>query len=79
MKVPGYIRYKMHLVARRSKQNEMDMRDVEEWLEARGFDVSVDGLRDGGGCSLDELEDGVDITDDLCERIERGECQTNSK
>ena len=70
MKVPKYIRNAMHKVARHSQLADIHMREVECWLEMRGVDLSTDGLRDGGGCSLEELEYGLDIADDLCERIE---------
>lgn len=71
MKVPKHIKEKMHRVARLNSLADYEMRKVECWLEKRGFDVTSDGgLRDGGGCSLEELEYGNDITDLLCERIE---------
>lgn len=72
MKVPKYIKKKMHNVARLSNLADREMQDVEEWLEKNGIDVSFEnGIRDGSGCSLEELEYGNDITDELCERIER--------
>ena len=70
MKIPGYIRYKMHRVAKLHAEATEEMEHVEAWLEAKGFDTSERGLRDGGGCSLEELEYGLDITDELCGRIE---------
>lgn len=55
---------------------EYEMKKIEDWLESHGIDASYSamdggGLRDGSGCSLEELEYGNDITDELCERIER--------
>lgn len=61
----------MHKVARLSVLANYEMMIIENWLMSKGFDVydSMD-LRDGSGCSLEELEYGNDITDSLCERIE---------
>lgn len=76
MRVPNYIKQKMHRVAHLNALAEQEMRNIEEWLESHGIDTSYSatdggGLRDGSGCSLEELEYGNDITDELCERIER--------
>ena len=68
MKVPNYIRKKMHRCVSLQNQAAAEMRAVEDWLEKNGFDI--DALRDGGGCSLEELEYGNDITDEFCDRIE---------
>lgn len=68
VKVPKYIREKMHRVARLAELQDHEMKGIEEWLESKGFDV--DALRDGGGRSLEELEYGNDITDSFCERLE---------
>lgn len=70
MKVPNYIKNKMHKVAQIHARAIEEMNQVEDWLENHGFDTSDLSLRDGGGCSLEELEYGNDITDELCERIE---------
>ncbi len=70
MKVPGYIRYKMHRIASLCSQASALMREVEKWLEAHGVDTSEEGLRCGDGCSLEELEYGIDITDLICDRLE---------
>ena len=69
MGVPNYIRRKMHNVVKHSLAAANEMKIIEEWLERQGFDVDL--LRDGCGVSLDELEYGNDITDELCKRIER--------
>lgn len=57
------------------------MREIEDWLEAHGVDTSENGLRCGDGCSLDELEYGFDITDQICAKLEGGalprECGSN--
>lgn len=68
MKVPKYIREKMHRCAVLNAQADAEMEAVEEWLQKRGIDTET--LRDGSGCSLEELEYGNDITDELCDRIE---------
>ena len=71
MKVPKYIREKMHRIAELNSMSAYLMRDVEKWLEKQGIDTSIEGdLRNGSGCSLEELEYGNDVTDLLCEHIE---------
>lgn len=72
MKIPKYIRHKMHRTAQLHALAFYETAKVEAWLEAHGFDISTDGLRRGDGCSLEELDYGNDITDDLCERLENG-------
>lgn len=44
-------------------------KQVSDWLESHGVDV--DALSDGSGCGFEELMYGRNITDELCERIER--------
>lgn len=68
MRIPKYIQDKMHLVVDYNCKATMAMREVEDWLEKHGIDP--DDIRDGGGCSLDELEFGNDIVDELVERLE---------
>lgn len=72
IKVPAYIRAKMRRVAELHRQSSALMRDIEAWLETHGVDTSEDGLRCGDGCSLEDLEYGIDITDLLCAKIEMG-------
>lgn len=69
MKVPKYIKNKMHRIVDLQNKACKEMCDVEKWLEEHGFDVEK--LRSGDGCSLEELEYGNDITDEFCELIER--------
>lgn len=69
MKVPKYIKTKMHRVALLNIAADKEMEFVEAWLERKGFDTTEE-LRDGSGVSLEELEYGNDITDELCARIE---------
>lgn len=72
VRVPQYIRDKMHQIAALETKKDKLAREVETWLTAKGFDTSEHGLRDGCGCGLDELDYGNDVTDALCERIENG-------
>ena len=69
MKIPKYIRELMVLTAYYSYKAAELNRKVAEWLERHGVDV--DALSDGSGCGLEELMYGNDVTDKLCERIER--------
>ena len=68
MKIPKYIKTKMHKVASLHAEAFGIMREIEEYLINHG--ISIDAIRDGRGDSLEELEYGNDITDELCERIE---------
>lgn len=68
MMVPLYIKKKMHSVVKYSRASAAAMKVVESWLELHGIDP--ESIRDGNGCSLEELEYGNDIVDSLCERIE---------
>lgn len=72
VRVPKYIRDKMHQIAVLEAKKDKLAREVETWLTAKGVDTSEHGLRDGCGCGLDELDYGNDVTDALCERIESG-------
>lgn len=71
MKVPKYIREKMHRIALHARMvSDLD-REVGIWLEQNGIDVEK--LSDGGGSGYEELGYGNDITDELCARIEQME------
>lgn len=71
MKVPKYIRKKMHRIALHARiVSDLD-REVGIWLEWNGIDVEK--LSDGGGDGYEELSYGNDITDELCARIEQME------
>lgn len=71
MKVPKYIREKMHRIALHARMvSDLD-REVGIWLEQNGIDVEK--LSDGGGSGYEELSYGNDITDELCARIEQME------
>lgn len=68
MKVPGYIKYKMRRAARLAKETEQTMAIVQDWFTKQGYDE--DSLRSGDGYSLEQLEYGIDITDEFCEWVE---------
>lgn len=71
MKVPKYIREKMHRIALHVRMvSDLD-REVGIWLEQNGIDVEK--LSDGGGSGYEELSYGNDVTDELCAQIEQME------
>ena len=71
MKVPKYIREKMHRIALHARMvSDLD-REVGIWLEQNGIDVEK--LSDGGGSGYEELSYGNDVTDELCAQIEQME------
>lgn len=70
MKIPKYIKNKMHRIAELQAQASDLMKEVEEYLLCHGF--CIEAIRDGSGYSLEELDYGNDVTDVLCERLEEG-------
>lgn len=71
MKVPKYIREKMHRIALHARMvSDLD-REVGIWLEQNGIDVEK--LSDGGGSGYEEFSYGNDVTDELCAQIEQME------
>lgn len=68
MKVPNYIRSKMHLCASHARQAAKYDLEVGIWLEEHGVDV--ESISNGDGTSFEELMNGNDVTDELCVRIE---------
>lgn len=68
MKVPNYIRSKMHLCARHAKQASKYDLEIGEWLEAHG--INVEAISYGDGSSFEELMYGNDVTDEVCALIE---------
>ena len=71
MKVPKYIREKMHRIALHARMvSDLD-REVGIWLVQNGIDVEK--LSDGGGSGYEELSYGNDVTDELCAQIEQME------
>lgn len=73
MKVPNYIRFKMHRLAAIEQEAAVLSKEIDQWFESKGFDM--DKLRSGSGCGLEELEYGVDVTDEFCALIESGETE----
>lgn len=45
IKIPKYIRQKMHRIAYFHATANKEMQVVEAWLENQGFDTSMQGLR----------------------------------
>lgn len=68
MKVPNYIRSKMHLCASHAKKAAKYDLEIGDWLEEHGIDV--ESISNGDGSSFEELIYGNDVTDELCARIE---------
>ena len=79
IKIPEYIRQKMHRIAYLHATANKEMQVVEAWLENQGFDTSMQGLRCGNGYSLEELDYGNDCTDELCKSMENGFGLTNER
>lgn len=71
MKVPEYIRHKMHRAAKLHAEASNLMHQVDKWFEDRGY--TPENLRCGDGFSLEELDYGNDVADLFYERIEAGE------
>lgn len=71
MKIPNYIRAKMHLCASHARQAAEYNLEVANWLEKHGIDV--EDISNGDGSSFEELMYGNDVTDELCQRIEEME------
>lgn len=70
MKVPEYIRRKMHRAAKLYAEASRLTSQVDAWFENRGY--SLENLRRGDGLSLEELDYGNDVTDVFCDRVESG-------
>ena len=73
MKVPKYIREKMHRIALCARMASDLDREVGLWLGHHGIDVEK--LSDGGGWGYEELSYGNDVTDELCAQIEQMEAE----
>lgn len=61
------IRKKMHRLSDLASRMWQLSHEIEE--ELCGLGVSLDSLRDSSGVSLEELELGNDITDELLEKV----------
>ena len=57
----------MHKIAELSRKMRELSNEVDQYFIDKGFDAEE--LRDGGGCGLEELESGNDITDEFCENM----------
>ena len=71
MVIPNYIRTKMHLCASHARQAAKYDLEIGIWLEKHGIDV--ESISNGDGYSFEELINGNDVTDELCQRIENME------
>ena len=71
MKIPNYIKHKMHQIAYLHSKAAAISSVVDNWFIEHGFDIEE--LRDGSGTSLEELDYGNDVTDTFCERVENGD------
>lgn len=69
LKIPNHIRKKMNLTALYASKAANINKQVSDWLESHGVDVDALSCRCGYG--FEELMYGNDVTDKLCERIER--------
>lgn len=68
MKVPNYIRSKMHLCASHARQVSKYDCEIASWLEKN--DIDVESISTGDGQSYEELLYGNDVTDEICALIE---------
>ena len=75
MKVPKYIKEKMHEIARLSKRTQTIVGEVEQYFRDRDYDI--DALRGDDGISLTELDIGNDTTETLCKAIEEDDYGKN--
>lgn len=75
MKVPKYIKEKMHEIARLSKRTQTIVGEVEQYFRNRDYDI--DALRVNDGISLTELDCGNDVTEKLCKAIEEDDYGKN--
>lgn len=75
MKVPKYIKEKMHEIARLSKRTQTIVGEVEQYFRNRDYDI--DALRANDGISLTELDCGNDVTEKLCKAIEEDDYGKN--
>lgn len=66
--VPAHIRQKMHQTATLVNRVAALSKSIEKWMVQQGLDP--EDFRDGCGTSLEELEYGNDVTEELCTRIE---------
>ena len=70
-KVPCRVKAKMHRLAWLYKRIQLLENEITDYFVGLGY--SEDFLRSGTGRTLDDLQDGSDITDEFCAWIESGE------
>lgn len=70
MRISKDIQGKMHKLAQLTSQAAMLDREINNYFESKGYDV--DGLRNGDGTTLDELDYGNDITATFVKDFENG-------
>jgi len=76
MKVSKKIRAKMQSAVKHFAEGQRLMHEVDDYLEKAGLDANE--LRCGDGCSLEEIEYGNDVVDEICFRIEQNGFGRNS-
>ena len=73
MRVPKYIRDKMHRVVELEIKASELMLEIDEWLLRNGIPeewlTNGGELRCGDGASLEELEYGIDVVDLIAEKL----------
>ena len=79
IKVPDEIKSLIHKIAKDSLELKMNIDDLEHWfiknLEIKNDNELWDILFSENGLNINSLEDGIDITDEICRKIESGECK----
>lgn len=68
MKIPKYIKDKMHRAAKGYARLNQEMCEINEWFEEHG--ITAEELRCGDGESLEEIEYGNDVTAAICKKFE---------
>jgi len=71
MKVPKHIRAKMESALKHFQAAHKLMNDIDQYLDGHG--VYLLSVRCGDGGSLEEIEYGMDVIDEICARLESGE------
>lgn len=75
MKIPIYIKKKMHRLVEIEQQAIAISYEIDQFFIENGYDIEK--LRDGCGFSLEELERGSDVIDKLCQAIEEDDFGKN--
>lgn len=82
IRVPLYIKRKMHQLAKLGAEIKQLDAELDEWFNSHGYETeafSKHSLRSDNGISLSELSDGNDITDEFIEAIEAGQFEDARK